>query len=108
MRITTLLCIILACTLTYGADPFAAKKIIDLTYSFGKDTIYWPTAEGFKHEKVAWGKATEGYWYSSANYSASEHGGTHLDAPIHFSEKAMGKRSNSNRSVHWRSFRNRC
>jgi kynurenine formamidase len=89
MRIIILFGLILClCSVTHAADPFAGKKIIDLTYSFGKDTIYWPTGEGFKHEKVAWGTAKGGYWYSSANYSASEHGGTHLDAPIHFSEKA--------------------
>ncbi len=87
MRITILLCLVLSCTISYAADPFAGKKIVDLTYAFGKDTIYWPTGGGFKHEKVAWGKSDAGYWYTSANYSASEHGGTHLDAPIHFSEK---------------------
>jgi kynurenine formamidase len=27
-----------------------------------------------------------GWWYASNNYSASEHGGTHADAPIHFAE----------------------
>ena len=32
------------------------------------------------------GKTPAGYFYSSANYAANEHGGTHLDAPIHFHE----------------------
>src|SRR5581483_1020521 len=27
-----------------------------------------------------------GYWYASGRYAASEHGGTHLDAPIHFGQ----------------------
>jgi kynurenine formamidase len=27
-----------------------------------------------------------GYWYSSFTFGGSEHGGTHLDAPIHFGE----------------------
>ena len=62
-------------------------KIVDLTYAFNEQTIYWPTAKSFVHEKAAWGMTAAGYWYSSANYSASEHGGTHLDAPIHFAEK---------------------
>lgn len=60
------------------------RKIIDLTHAFNEDTIYWPTAESFHHEKVSWGMSEGGYWYTSANLSASEHGGTHLDAPIHF------------------------
>ncbi len=89
MRIIILLCLILTFFGTTDAeDPFAGKKILDLTYVFNKDTVYWPTAKGFTHEKVAWGKSDAGYWYTSANYSASEHGGTHLDAPIHFAENA--------------------
>ena len=69
------------------ADDFFGKRVIDLTYSFNENTIYWPTAQSFKHEQVAWGMSKAGYWYSSSNYSASEHGGTHLDAPIHFAEE---------------------
>src|SRR5687768_16906655 len=74
------------CSSIYAAE-LKAKKIVDLTYSFNEQTIYWPTAESFKHEKAAWGKTEAGYFYSSANLSGSEHGGTHLDAPIHFAEK---------------------
>lgn len=89
MRIAILLCVIVTSFgIAYAGDPFAGKKILDLTYVFNKDTVYWPTAKGFTHEKVAWGKSEAGYWYTSANYSASEHGGTHLDAPIHFGENA--------------------
>ena len=61
-------------------------KVIDLTYSFDENTIYWPTAQPFKWEKESWGKSAGGYWYTAARYAASEHGGTHLDAPIHFGE----------------------
>ena len=69
-----------------SAAEIKAKRIVDLTYSFNEQTIYWPTAESFKHEKAAWGKTQAGYFYSSANIAGSEHGGTHLDAPIHFAE----------------------
>jgi kynurenine formamidase len=62
------------------------SKVVDLTYSFDEKTIYWPTAKPFTWEKEAWGVSTGGYWYSAARYAASEHGGTHLDAPIHFGE----------------------
>ncbi len=61
-------------------------KVIDLTYSFDDKTIYWPTAKPFTWEKEAWGQSAGGYWYTAARYSASEHGGTHLDAPLHFGE----------------------
>ncbi len=59
---------------------------IDLTYSFSASTTYWPTAEGFQLDTVAFGPTEGGYFYSAFNFSAAEHGGTHLDAPMHFSE----------------------
>src|SRR5262249_23019405 len=62
------------------------SKIVDLTYSFDENTVYWPTAKPFQWEKESWGRSAGGYWYSAARYAASEHGGTHLDAPIHFGE----------------------
>lgn len=61
-------------------------RIVDLTYDFDDKAIYWPNAKPFVWEKEAWGKSAAGYWYSAGRYSASEHGGTHLDAPIHFGE----------------------
>lgn len=63
-----------------------SSKVIDLTYTFDEKTIYWPTAKPFAWEKESWGVSTGGYWYTAARYAASEHGGTHLDAPIHFGE----------------------
>lgn len=68
------------------ADGFSSGTIIDLTYAFGADTIYWPTAPGFEL-KVDFKGATEGgYYYEANSFSAAEHGGTHLDAPSHFAE----------------------
>jgi kynurenine formamidase len=61
-----------------------AARAIDLTYPFDEKTIYWPTDKSFRREKTKWGPAPGGYWYASATYAASEHGGTHLDSPIHF------------------------
>ncbi len=61
-------------------------KLVDLTYPFDDKTVYWPTAKPFEWQKESWGKSAGGYWYTAARYSASEHGGTHLDAPIHFGE----------------------
>jgi len=68
---------------TYGFKG----KLLDMTYHYDENTIYWPTAKAFKLEKVSWGITEEGWWYASNEYSASEHGGTHVDAPIHFAEK---------------------
>ena len=61
-------------------------RIIDLTYAFDERTIYWSAHEKFQHIPVAFGKTPTGYFYSSYNFAGSEHGGTHMDAPIHFAE----------------------
>lgn len=64
-----------------------AGSWIDLTHSFSEATIYWPTDTlGFVHEELAYGRTEGGWFYSAYRYSGAEHGGTHLDAPIHFAE----------------------
>lgn len=63
------------------------KVLIDLTYPFSEESIYWPTDKPFTPTVVFKGKSDGGYWYASNQYAASEHGGTHVDAPIHFSEQ---------------------
>jgi kynurenine formamidase len=62
------------------------KKLVDLTYSFNETTQHWPTAKPFHLEKISEGRTPAGYWYSSYDYSGSEHVGTHMDAPFHFAE----------------------
>lgn len=61
-------------------------NIVDLTYAFNDESVYWPTATKFQLERVAHGYNDRGAWYASNDFRASEHGGTHLDAPIHFAE----------------------
>jgi kynurenine formamidase len=73
-----------------AADPkapdLATAKIVDLTHPFDEKTIYWPTSpSAFELKKLAWGETEGGYFYSSFAFCTPEHGGTHLDAPIHFS-----------------------
>jgi len=62
-------------------------KILDMTYPFGDNSIYWPTGKSFKAKPMSWGINDLGWWYASNDYSANEHGGTHVDAPIHFYQK---------------------
>ncbi|WP_075350672.1 cyclase family protein [Algoriphagus marinus] len=60
---------------------------VDLTHSFDSSTLYWPNnPTDFEHDTDAYGTTDLGYFYSSYSLSTPEHGGTHLDAPIHFSE----------------------
>ena len=62
---------------------------IDLSYAFSEETIYWPTEDGFRLDELAYGETEAGYFYSSYKISTAEHGGTHLDAPIHFFRGGM-------------------
>jgi kynurenine formamidase len=66
------------------APDFPSGRIVDLSYAFDSETVYWPTAEGFRLEKDFEGVTEKGYYYAANKYAAAEHGGTHIDAPIHF------------------------
>ena len=81
--LTSLLTAILIAAAPAAIDD---SKLVDLTHAFDEKSIYWPTAKPFVWEKESWGRNAEGEWYTAGRYSASEHGGTHLDAPIHFAE----------------------
>jgi kynurenine formamidase len=64
----------------------ANRTLVDLSHEYSDATVFWPTAESFKLEKVADGMTDKGYYYAANNFSTSEHGGTHLDAPVHFAK----------------------
>ncbi len=68
----------------------AAEEWVDLTHALSSESVFWPTAAPFELRTEAEGMTDEGYYYSAYSFSAAEHGGTHLDAPIHF---AAGKRT---------------
>jgi kynurenine formamidase len=61
------------------------SRIVDLTHSFGADTIVWPTEQDFKLVVQHAEDTAGGYYYASNRLEMPEHGGTHIDAPIHFS-----------------------
>ena len=68
-----------AAVLNFGA-------VVDLSHAYDEATVFWPTADRFRLEKVAEGMTEKGYYYAANNFFMSEHGGTHVDAPIHFAE----------------------
>ena len=88
----TLACLAMLCGM--AAVPAQAQQIdlslsrvVDLTHTFGKDTLYWPTAtSGFELKPVHKGPTPLGFYYAAYSFCAPEHGGTHLDAPAHFAE----------------------
>jgi len=63
-----------------------AGSVVDLSHPFDPTTVYWPTAEAFKLEKDFEGMTDKGFYYSAYRYSSAEHGGTHIDAPVHFAK----------------------
>jgi kynurenine formamidase len=67
-----------------ASDLLRGATIIDLTHSFDDRTIYWPTGQRFSHTPDSVGVQPGGYYYEAYSFCAAEHGGTHLDAPIHF------------------------
>lgn len=74
-------------TQTRQTDSVVVKKrYVDLSHTFSEETIYWVTAKEFELDAVFAGKTDKGFYYAANNFSTAEHGGTHLDAPIHFSE----------------------
>ncbi len=88
--------LLLAATPASGAAPAGSSptldlnrsKIVDLSHPFDDKTIYWPTSpSNFKLTKLSHGQAPGGYFYAANEFCTPEHGGTHLDAPIHFYER---------------------
>ena len=67
---------------------FPNGELVDLSHSYDSTTIFWPTADPFRLDKVAEGVTPGGYFYAANNFFTSEHGGTHLDAPLHFAQGA--------------------
>ncbi len=82
--ITTLSFVTFGFSLFLVASEGTSRSIIDLTYSFSSDTIYWPTGDDFSLRVDAEGMTEKGYYYTANSFSTAEHGGTHLDAPVHF------------------------
>ena len=62
---------------------------VDLTHEFSRNAVFWPTAATFTKETVSEGMTEGGWFYSAYNFSSSEHGGTHMDAPVHFAKGAL-------------------
>jgi kynurenine formamidase len=97
-REATCLIALLVCSLPATATAqvvdFGKVRIVDLTHAYDETTLYWPTSpSAFDLKTLADGMTPGGYYYSSYAFCTPEHGGTHLDAPVHFAKngKAMGE-----------------
>lgn len=64
-------------------------RVVDLSHAYNEDTIYWPTSPSeFELEVLHDGPTDGGYYYRANRFRTPEHGGTHLDAPVHFAKGA--------------------
>jgi kynurenine formamidase len=74
---------------TSQAVALPSTRVVDLSHPFNSETVYWPTSPPFVREVTADGITPGGYYYASGIVTTSEHGGTHIDAPIHFADGAQ-------------------
>lgn len=85
--VTALFAAACASTAPRTSIDLSRAEVVDLTYAFDEHTLYWPNSpSSFEMKRLAYGPTPGGYFYSANAFSAPEHGGTHLDAPIHFAE----------------------
>ena len=69
---------------TFPID-LASARLVDLSHSYDDQALFWPTSpSAFELEQLAWGETEGGFFYSANRFCTPEHGGTHLNAPIHF------------------------
>ncbi len=65
-------------------------RLVDLSHTYDDSTLYWPTSPSkFEKHQLAYGESEAGYFYSSYSVCTPEHGGTHLDAPLHFYRQGL-------------------
>jgi kynurenine formamidase len=78
--------LITACSSSPQGVVFPTGELVDMSHTYDSQAIYWPTAEGFQLRRDADGITPAGYYYAANSFFTSEHGGTHIDAPVHFAE----------------------
>jgi len=72
------------------ALDFNDYHLIDLSHAYDENTLYWPTSPTkFEKTELSHGNSPDGYFYSAYSVCTPEHGGTHLDAPMHFAENGV-------------------
>ena len=79
-------CVLTCPALSAWPLDLSQYRLVDLTHSYNEATIYWPTSPSrFELTELARGEQPAGFFYSAYAVCSPEHGGTHLDAPVHFS-----------------------
>ena len=65
--------------------PFETSTLLDLTHTLDETTFCWPGDRAFQREEAC-GATPAGHWYTVGSFGASDHSGTHMDGPVHFSQ----------------------
>jgi kynurenine formamidase len=87
---TSLLLILLALAAPGQGLELENYALVDLSHSYNQDTLYWPTSPSqFEKTELSFGKTEGGWFYSAYSLCTPEHGGTHLDAPMHFAAEGL-------------------
>ncbi|KAG6441391.1 kynurenine formamidase-like isoform X2 [Manduca sexta] len=92
MAVTIVVFAFLASTISTLAEKVTLNDVlfsggyefIDLTHPYDNNTVYWPGHQKFTFTKKIENIQEDKSWYAAKEFSAAEHGGTHLDAPYHF------------------------
>ncbi|MGH7710791.1 MAG: cyclase family protein [Gemmatimonadaceae bacterium] len=83
----------LACAPTPIRTPaldLARVELVDLTHPVSDKTLFWPTSpSGFELRQLSFGETPGGWFYAAYSFSSPEHGGTHIDAPLHFARNGL-------------------
>jgi len=71
-----------ACSPAPNSARWPEGPPIDLSHDYSDQTVFWPRPRIQAGQGRGW-RDRAGY-YAANNFSTSEHGGTHIDAPVHF------------------------
>ena len=84
-------CCSATCVYNRSVVRSADYRTVDLTHAYDSRTLYWPSRPpmSFELQKLAFGVTPGGWFYAANRLCTPEHGGTHLDAPIHFHERGQ-------------------
>ena len=73
----------------FALDP-DDYRVVDLSHAYSSETLYWPTSPSrFERRELSFGETAGGWFYSAYSICTPEHGGTHLDAPLHFASDGL-------------------
>ncbi len=88
-RLASTLIIMFLSLPTFALD-LGDYDLVDLSHAYGNDTLYWPTAPSqFEKTTISFGELESGGFYSAFSICTPEHGGTHIDAPMHFARDGL-------------------